>query len=363
MKYRKSSFMIIFISILFVVYLQPIFYPIKTKIISQSNTIKPQPSRLQQNTKNIATDIYAQMIGQDIETVCEKLPNEIQKVDTGYGYTEYLFANQHHHFDILANQNGKIQELTVFGNKGKVGNDFYLGMDLENLISQVVISSALSIKIQDKEYQYDLSEEDMNYHPYISYNNQVYAICYFHPINGTLFAIRYLDADYLLKVSPYQLIKGQYESYEGERRIVNWDSLSVQKSNYLMTLLSLFDEKKYLFVETESASVANEALAQFEQNPEKVLSTARILQLKEMRTQRTEPFFTFTADEMKLLMDTIQFGNARGVFLAPSIDCMDIALQLQTNPILHNKFTNNQEKVLSVAFHKQDMLVLILDER
>ncbi|XBG74035.1 CAP-associated domain-containing protein [Enterococcus cecorum] len=362
MKYRKLSFMIIFISVLLFVYLQPVFYPMNKKINSQSNTVKLKQPRPRQNTENIVADLYAQMIGQDIKAVRDKLPTELQKVDTGYGYTEYLFANQHQNYDVLTNHNGKIQELTVFGNKGKVGNHFHLGMDLEDLISQADISSSLSIKMQDKEYQFELSEEDMNYRPFISYNNQVYAICYFHPITGKLFAIRYLDAHYLLKVAPYQLIKGQYETYENENRLANWEALSVQKANYFLTLFSRLDEKKYQIDDSESASVANEALAQFEQSPEKVLSTARILQLKEMRTQRTEPFFTFTTDEMKHLTDSLQLENVRGIFLAPSIDCMDVALQLQTNPILHNKLTNNQAKVLSIAFHKQDMLVLILDE-
>ena len=64
---------------------------------------------------------------------------------------------------------------------------------------------------------------------------------------------------------------------------------------------------------------------------------------------------------MKHLTDSLQLENVRVIFLAPSIDCMDVALQLQTNPILHNKLTNNQAKVLSIAFHKQDILVLILD--
>ena len=41
---------------------------------------------------------------------------------------------------------------------------------------------------------------------------------------------------------------------------------------------------------------------------------------------------------------------------------MDIALQLQTDPILHNKMLSNQSKTLSIAFHKQDMLVLLLDK-
>ena len=78
-----------------------------------------------------------------------------------------------------------------------------------------------------------------------------------------------------------------------------------------------------------------------------------------MHTQRTEAFFTFTSDELKHLTDIAQLENARGIFLSPSVDCMDITLQLQTNPILHNKLTNNQAKALSIAFHKQDMLVLI----
>ena len=65
---------------------------------------------------------------------------------------------------------------------------------------------------------------------------------------------------------------------------------------------------------------------------------------------------------MKHLTDSLQSENVRGIFLAPSIDCMDVAMQLQTNPILHNKLINNKSKVLSIAFHKQDMLVLILDE-
>lgn len=362
MKYRKLSFMIIFILVLLFVYLQPVFYPMNKKINSQSNTVKLKQPRPQQNTENIVADLYAQMIGQDIKAVRDKLPTELQKVDTGYGYTEYLFANQHQNYDVLTNHNGKIQELTVFGSKGKVDNDFYLGMDLEDLLSKATVSSSLSLKLQDKDYQFELSEEDMNYRPFISYNNQVYAICYFHPISGKLFAIRYLDAPYLLKVAPYQIIKGQYDIYENESRLANWEELSAQKANYLLTLFSRLDEKKYQLADSDSDVVANKALAQFEQSPEKVLSTARILQLKEMRTQRTEPFFTFTTDEMKHLTDSLQLENVRGIFLAPSIDCMDVALQLQTNPILHNKLTNNQSKVLSIAFHKQDMLVLILDE-
>ena len=76
MKYRKLSFMIIFISVLLFVYLQPVFYPMNKKINSQSNTVKLKQPRPQQNTENIVADLYAQMIGQDIKAVRDKLPKK-----------------------------------------------------------------------------------------------------------------------------------------------------------------------------------------------------------------------------------------------------------------------------------------------
>lgn len=363
MKYRKLTFMMIFLSVLLFVYLQPVFFPLSTNPKPHSNTImNNQPKTNQSQTANLPADKYAQMIGQDYTKIKSQFAAELSTVETGYGYTQHLFVNQdnHYHTDIIT-RNNKIHAITVFGNSGKIDDDFRLGMNLEDILKKTEISATVTINNQSSEYQFELSEEDMNYRPLIHFDNQVSAIFYFHQVTGKLFAIRYFDDNYLLKSAPYQLIKGNYGKFDEENNPISWDYLSVEKAKYLLTVLNLFSSGvEYSW--GDSSVSASSLLNQITLTPEKFLSTSRILQLNQMRKQRNMPYFSFTNDELKNLLEANHLQNTSGIFLTPAVDCMDIALQLQTDPILHNKMLSNQSKTLSIAFHKQDMLVLLLDK-
>lgn len=144
-------------------------------------------------------------MGKTIETIQEKYGKPLRIDQTAYGYDWWVYGeDEHDYFQIGVSNEGEITNVFVLGSQLDVF-PFQIGMDVTEIYQIAMFYPTFSIDYQEETYMLELSENDLNFHPLIAFENQTFAILMVDRKTNEVNAVRYLDKRSLLQLGVYEI--------------------------------------------------------------------------------------------------------------------------------------------------------------
>lgn len=145
------------------------------------------------------------LIGKSAERLVKEYGEPVRKEPSAYGYEWWVYKSSGRYL-LAGVENNRI--VTIFA-KGNINTaPFSIGRSANEIFSSRYPETEIVVHANDSYYRFELSEEELNLKPLIPIGD-FYAQLYINQQTGTLSGIRFMTADVLLKMKPYELV------YEG----------------------------------------------------------------------------------------------------------------------------------------------------
>lgn len=145
------------------------------------------------------------LIGESQEMLIKEYGEPVRREPSAYGYTWWVYKSSEHYM-LAGIQDSRV--VTIFA-KGDLNTaPFLLGRSANEIFSSRYPGTEIIVHANNSYYRFELSEEELNIRPLIPIGD-FYAQLYVDQQSGTLSGIRFMTADVLLKMKPYELV------YEG----------------------------------------------------------------------------------------------------------------------------------------------------
>ncbi|WP_046175152.1 CAP domain-containing protein [Domibacillus indicus] len=145
------------------------------------------------------------IIGKSADLLVKEYGEPIRKDPSAYGYEWWVYKSSGQYM-LAGIESGHV--VTVFA-KGNINTaPFTLGRSSNEIFSSRYPETEIVVHANDSYYRFELSEEELNLRPLIPIGD-FYAQLYIDQQTGTLSSVRFMTADVLLKMRPYELV------YEG----------------------------------------------------------------------------------------------------------------------------------------------------
>jgi len=152
-------------------------------------------------------------IGKDIEEIKKEYGDPGRIDPSSYGYDWWIYNQDQEKYFQLAVKKEKVVSAYGIGENINV-SPFYIGQPIDEIYSSLSIEMAIDVDTENGAYSFELSEEDMNMRPLIKMG-KFYVQLYLDKFTGTVSSIRFLNAETLLKLRPYELpFRGELEEEE-----------------------------------------------------------------------------------------------------------------------------------------------------
>ncbi|WP_165006123.1 MULTISPECIES: CAP-associated domain-containing protein [unclassified Enterococcus] len=363
---RLGLFSMILAAVILAFYMQPVLFPPK---------LEPKKNQDQQVENQMTTWKYQELkstgfstyVGQPIEQLEKDFGKSYDRLASGFGFEIRYYRDAVKQLSFEANvQNGQVEAVKVL--KPDIGAiaPFFSGMTMQDLSAITTIYTNFTFDYEDTEVGIELMEEDMNYRPLIAFDNGTFAILFFDQTTGKLFSIAYLSKDSLLKLLPYQVFGEGLPHYSLDDS-ADWETINRAKERKSANLLNMLREEDQLPIYKQSLMFSVQTrllLHDFLTKPENILSEER---LKEWRTAsdtgKTTVKFSLAMNELDQLINKQDIQQATGIFTHPVIDPTFSLLLLYSDPYNHDRFTGEDSSSLGIAFSKENMLVLLQEEK
>ncbi|MCM3787678.1 CAP domain-containing protein [Domibacillus indicus] len=145
------------------------------------------------------------LVGASQEVLIKKYGEPVRREPSAYGYTWWVYKTSESYM-LAGVQNSQV--VTIFA-KGEMNTSpFLLGRSASEIFRSRYPEAEIVAHANDSYYRFELSEEELNIRPLIPIGD-FYAQLYIDQQTGILSGIRFMTADVLLKMKPYELV------YEG----------------------------------------------------------------------------------------------------------------------------------------------------
>lgn len=155
----------------------------------------------------------ATLIGKDSSHLV-KLLGKPDRIDpTDFGYEWWIYNKDLLEYIQVGVTNKKIVTLYAIGPNVNIA-PFKIGQPVDEIYSSVPIEPNISLEYDGSSYRFELTEDDMNSRPLVQMGD-FYAQIHIDKFDGTLSSVRFMNAETLIKLQPYELV------YLGELLEVN----------------------------------------------------------------------------------------------------------------------------------------------
>ncbi len=145
------------------------------------------------------------LIGKTEEELLKKYGSPVRKDPSPYGYEWWVYKKETAYM-LAGVEDGQV--VTVYAT-GEISTlPFKLGKSFNSIFKSRYPETEIIIHANKSYYRFELSEEELNVRPLIPIGN-FYAQLYIDQVSGTLSGVRFMTAEVLLKMKPYELV------YEG----------------------------------------------------------------------------------------------------------------------------------------------------
>ncbi|WP_414840073.1 CAP-associated domain-containing protein [Carnobacterium sp. TMP28] len=146
-----------------------------------------------------------QYVGGTLDLLEKKYGRPLRIEPTSYSYEWWVYGdNEKDYFQVGVSKEDKIVSLFVLGSTLDV-SPFKVGMDISEVYQLTPLYPTFSIEYENKDYTIELSENDLNYHPIVMFEKNIFSILMVDRKTNKINAIRYVNKQTLLQSDIYEV--------------------------------------------------------------------------------------------------------------------------------------------------------------
>ncbi len=190
------------------------------------------------------TRMMYELIGKDKGEVI-KLLGQPGRIDVSeYDYDWWIYNESLSNYCQIGIENDKVVTVYVMGENNEIA-PFQIGQTRNTLETIVNLSDKVALEVDKNLYQFELTKEEVDTVPLIQYKN-IWAQIYIDKFSGTISSIRFLDAETLVKIRPYELVyRGNLISAK-EIDSNMWDEIEKGKALQILDMTNVLRERNGL---------------------------------------------------------------------------------------------------------------------
>lgn len=194
-------------------------------VLEAPRTVDPLPS---ENITDESLDIarpssgISSYIGESSDKWIEQYGEPQRKEPSAYGYEWWVYNASYSHFIMTGVKDGKVVQVYTAGSAVDA-TPYKIGQNLDELYRFTILENEVTVKYGTNIYTFNVTAEDMDKRILVKFDG-VYAQLYIDSIDRVLKAIRFMDAETLIRHQPYDLM------YSGELLPVQTPSSKLQQS-------------------------------------------------------------------------------------------------------------------------------------
>lgn len=361
---RVLTFLAVFLVVLTISYLQPVFFPENKTANTNSEYGEHSASHTSLPHEELQAQGFATYIGKDIQELQKEYGEPTEIIPSGFDYDVWVYGTKvQEYFEVNVSKQ-VIQAIKAFSQEEQL-QPFWVGMSLIDMSELTTIYSNFNFDYQEEHYDIELMEEDMNYYPLVAFDNETFGILHFSQGTGKLEAVTYLNKKTLLSWMPYQLNEGERLPVAMDTE-ADWATINQQKASHMTRIMNFLRYREYLAsyrTDKEQTSGANKALTSFLAHPEEILKNEDRLALWQVEQEEeiSDSVFVLSNEEFQELMKKSHLENSSGLLSTPIYDETFRTLIWWGDAFYHSRFSHKQRESLGVAFSKENVLVLLKD--
>ncbi|MEL0538197.1 CAP domain-containing protein [Staphylococcus debuckii] len=233
--------------LLLITFLIYLFYSPRLKFDVLENPNKKAPTKTEQVQKNNNQSENPKPktgIGTWINNDISLLTKKFGQADRVYAYHDnyknYVFRENNQYYIVTTKEN-KIKSVYATGSKAEI-SPVKINQNASHIFENTSINPEPHIKANGKEYDLELSDEDMKTQMLIKYGDE-YAQVYIDQQNNKVVGVRFLDPEALVMFNPYQMTKASDDkTIENNHKEEPYE----QNANQLMTLYEVTNQIRNL---------------------------------------------------------------------------------------------------------------------
>lgn len=361
---RVGEFLLVFFIVLTFFYMKPVVLSQKSpKSVDELmvNEIKP-PSKSTQHNELAATGMTT-VIGLTEKELLEKMPNPKKEWPVGINRKWLVYGDSATDYYQVELTDNKVSSVFVLGTQVDTA-PFNMDMTLGDISEITTIYPNFEFDYKDKKYEIELTEDDMNYRPLISFDNGTFALLHFNYDTGKLLGIRYVGKSTLVEMIPYQLSQETkiptVELTEEQRETFNQAN-----TQQLFTVLNIVRQRinrKPYKLDTELVLESQRALAEFDKEPKQVIKKEERWEQWQEKIESSNPSdsLLLTDEEMDRLL---KLGkpidkNTHGLFVQSMGDVPFIVTNWFVNRFDQREIKDAKDEYIGIAYNENQVLVL-----
>ncbi|WP_428908763.1 CAP-associated domain-containing protein [Niallia sp. Krafla_26] len=229
--------------------------------------------------KDIKLEGLFQLIGKTTNDVKDELGDPDRIDPSLYEYNWWIYNDHHKKYVQVGIEKDRVVTLYVMGEKLNI-KPFYIGQPILDIRNSYFIPSILEIEHQGQEFQFELSEEDINIRPIIQIGH-IYVQLYMDKYTGTLSSIRMMDVPTLLDLKPFDY-REEYMEPSVERVEIN-DSIEKALQTQIFDLSNILRERYHVKTLKWNDELVSEAYVRFSElyDDDSQISTDKDLALEQ----------------------------------------------------------------------------------
>lgn len=359
---KLGQFFFALVVMLLIIYLQPVLFSEQKAAPSQKNSI-PTVIHKSLPYHELEATGFAGFVGKNITELEEVLGAPREQIPTALGFDWRVYGDNEEDLVQAGVSDGKIITIVALGHADLL-QPFKVGMNLTDIADITTLYSNFSFSYMEKEYELELTEEDMNYRPLVAFNNGTFAILQFNQATGKLLAVRYLNKMQLLQLMPYQLNSGKLPELTLAEN-VDWESINKASTAQLLELINILrkeDRYKTYQLDDELQAEVGSALSAFLQDPQKILvNPNRLEQWQDQHQQLSfANIFSLTKEEFDRLQPKAGNGQSiHGILMSPAYDVPWLVLMWYGDLVYQENFRHRNDQQAGIVFSQDAMLFYI----
>lgn len=141
---------------------------------------------------------------------------------SAYGYDWWVYNASYAHFTMIGVKDGKVVQVYTAGTAADA-TPYQIGQSLDDLYRFTILENEVTVKYGENIYTFNVTAEDMDKRILVKFEG-VYAQLYIDSIDRGLEAVRFMDAETLVRHQPYDMM------FSGELLPVETPSSTMQQS-------------------------------------------------------------------------------------------------------------------------------------
>ncbi|MDQ0427883.1 uncharacterized protein YkwD [Planomicrobium stackebrandtii] len=194
-------------------------------VLEAPRTVDPLPSEnIADETLDVArpTTGISSFIGESSDKWLEQYGEPERKEPSAYGYEWWVYNASYSNFIMTGVKDGKVVQVYTAGTAVDAA-PYKIGQNLDEVYRFTILENEITVKYGTNIYTFNVTAEDMDKRILVKFDG-IYAQLYIDSKDRALEAVRFMDAETLIRHQPYDLM------YSGELLPVQTPSSTQQRS-------------------------------------------------------------------------------------------------------------------------------------